>query len=55
VDALPGQIVGRAMDTSGAALPGVTVVLEADRSRRVATTGPDVRSRCRECRQRKSR
>jgi hypothetical protein len=40
-DALPGQIVGRATDPSGAVLPGVTVVLEAGRSRRAVITGTD--------------
>jgi hypothetical protein len=41
VDALPGQVAGRAMDTTGASLPGVRVVLEVNRSRRTAVTGPD--------------
>ena len=40
-NALPGQIRGRATDASGGALAGVTVVLEAERSRQIATTGPD--------------
>ena len=40
-DALPGQIRGRAADADGSVLPGVTIVLEAGRSRQVATTGPD--------------
>jgi hypothetical protein len=29
------------VDTAGSVLPGVTIVLEAGRSRQVATTGPD--------------
>jgi len=40
-NALPGQIRGRATDASGGALAGVTVVLEAERSRQIATTGSD--------------
>jgi len=39
--ALAGQIRGKVADTTGGVLPGVTVVLEAGRSRQVATTGPD--------------
>jgi hypothetical protein len=38
---LPGQISGRVADPNGAVLPGVTIVLEAGRSRQIATTGPD--------------
>ena len=34
-------MLGRTKDTSGAALPGVTIVLEAGRSRQIATSGPD--------------
>ncbi len=41
VDALPGQIAGRAMDTSGASLPGVTIVLDAGSSRRTTVTSSD--------------
>ena len=40
-NALPGQVRGRTIDTRGTALPGVTVVLEAGRSRQIATSGPD--------------
>jgi hypothetical protein len=40
-NALPGQILGRAIDAAGGVIPGVTIVLEAGRSRQVATTGPD--------------
>ena len=38
---LAGQISGRVADPNGAVLPGVTIVLEAGRSRQIATTGPD--------------
>jgi hypothetical protein len=38
---LAGQISGRVADPNGAMLPGVTIVLEAGRSRQIATTGPD--------------
>jgi Carboxypeptidase regulatory-like domain len=41
VDALPGQVVGRTTDESGASLPGVTVVLEANGTRRTAVTDRD--------------
>jgi hypothetical protein len=37
-DGLSGQIRGRAADVSGAVLPGVTIVLDAGRSRRTAVT-----------------
>jgi Carboxypeptidase regulatory-like domain len=40
-DALPGQIRGRAFDTSGTVLPGVTVALDVGGSRRVAVTASD--------------
>jgi hypothetical protein len=40
-DALPGQIRGRAAAADGTVLPGVTIVLEAGRSRQVATSGSD--------------
>jgi hypothetical protein len=38
---LPGQISGRVADPNGGILSGVTIVLEAGRSRQIATTGPD--------------
>jgi hypothetical protein len=38
---LAGQISGRVADPNGAVLPGVTIVLEAGRSRQIATTAPD--------------
>ena len=40
-NALPGQILGKVADPAGGVLPGVTIVLEAGRSRQIATTGPD--------------
>ena len=41
VAGLPGQIRGRVIDPSGAALPGVTVRFEAGPSSQVVTTGAD--------------
>jgi len=40
-DGLPGQIRGRAFDSTGATLPGVTVELQMDRGPRTAITGSD--------------
>jgi hypothetical protein len=40
-DALTGQIRGHVRDSSGAVLPGVTILLEAGRSNQTATTGGD--------------
>ena len=44
--ALAGQIRGQVADAAGGVLPGVTIVLEAGRSRLVATTAPMDRSCC---------
>jgi hypothetical protein len=41
VAGLPGQIRGRATDRSGAVVPGVTIAIEVESSRRAAVTGAD--------------
>ena len=38
---LPGQVRGRVTDASGAALPGVTIALDAGRAHQAAVTGAD--------------
>jgi hypothetical protein len=41
VAGVPGVVTGRVTDESGAALPGVTVIVDGPTGRRVATTGAD--------------